>query len=155
LPRWLKFGLLGCGGLAVLGVLLFVVLLIGIGVGGSGKQSSGEPGSTSAEKKAKNNKADSQNVEVTIGEAAELRDRTFTVNEAERNYFPPSRFQKVEPGNEYVRVYITLENTGDQALSYNPLDFELQDSNGVQRKYQTISEHPSLPLTVSLFASIN
>ena len=39
-------------------------------------------------------------------------------------------------------MYITLRNTGDQAFSYNPLDFEVQDSNGIQKKPETITELP-------------
>jgi Domain of unknown function (DUF4352) len=71
-----------------------------------------------------------------------VRDRNFTVNEVQRNYPPPNQFTRVEQGNELIRVYITLENTGDQAISYNPLDFKVQDSNGVQKNYQTITELP-------------
>jgi len=140
----LKFGLLGCGGLAVLGIALFVVLLIGIGIGGSGKQSSGEPGSTSGAKKTEAKKnADPGNIEVAVGETAELRDRTLVVNEVERNYFPSNRFSRVEPGNELVRVYVTLENSSEQPFNYNLNDFEIQDSNGVQKTPTTITELPN------------
>jgi hypothetical protein len=148
----LTFGLLGCGGLAVLGVALFVVLLIGIGIGGSGKQSSGEPSSTSGAKKSEPKKnADPGNVEAAVGETAELRDRTLVVNEVERNYFPSNRFSRVEPGNELVRVYVTLKNTGGQPFNYNLNDFEVQDSGGVQktprrsRSYQTGSSSGTSP----------
>lgn len=143
MPRWLKFGLLGCGGLAVLGVLLFVALLVGIGVGGNGKQGSGEPGSTSAKQTDTKKNADPGNVEVSVGEAAELRDRSLTVNEVERNYPPPNQFTRVEPGNELVRVYVTLENTSNQSINYNTLDFEAQDSSGVQKPPETITELPN------------
>jgi hypothetical protein len=71
----------------------------------------------------------------------QLRDRTLVVNEVE-GYSPPNRFQRPQQGNEYLRVYVTVRNTGDQTINYNPLDFKVQDSNGVQKNYETISEMP-------------
>jgi hypothetical protein len=41
-----------------------------------------------------------------------------------------------------IRVYITLRNTGNLSINYNPLDFKVQDSNGVQKNYENISEMP-------------
>ena len=64
------------------------------------------------------------------------------INEVERNYLPPTRFTRVEPGYELVRVYLTLTNTGNQQFPYNPLNFEVQDSNGVQRARTIVSELP-------------
>jgi hypothetical protein len=140
----LKFGLIGCGGLTVLGVALFVVLLVGIGIGGSDKQGSGAPGSTSADKKTETkNNPRSENVEATVGETAELRDRTLIVNEVERDYFPDSRSARnPKAGNEFIRVYITLMNTGNVEFPYNLKKFEIQDSNGVQHTGESLSELP-------------
>ena len=85
--------LIGCGAVVVLGVLVFVALLVGI-IGGSSKQSATspapEPGSTVAE--SQKNSAPKKhytinNVEVTVGETAELRDQTLLVAEVERDCF--------------------------------------------------------------------
>ncbi len=128
----------------MLGVALFVVLLVGIGIGGSDKQGSGAPGSTSADKKTETkNNPRSENVEVTVGETAELRDRTLIVNEVERDYFPDSRSARnPKAGNEFIRVYITLMNTGNVEFPYNLKKFEIQDSNGVQHTGESLSELP-------------
>jgi hypothetical protein len=128
----------------VLGVLLFVTLLVGMGIGGSDKKGSGAPGSTSGEKKTETkNNPRSDNVEVAVGETAELRDRTLIVNEVERDYFPDSRSARnPQSGNEFIRVYITLTNTGNVDFPYNVGKFEIQDSNGVQHRSQSPTELP-------------
>lgn len=76
-----------------------------------------------------------------MGETAELRDRTLVANEVQHGY-PPQRFQKLEPGTELVRVYVALKNTSDQAFNYNLHDFQVQDSNGVQKHPTTVTELP-------------
>ena len=128
----------------MLGVLLFVTLLVGMGIGGSDKKGSGAPGSTSGEKKTETkNNPRSDNVEVAVGETAELRDRTLIVNEVERDYFPDSRSARnPQSGNEFIRVYITLTNTGNVDFPYNVGKFEIQDSNGVQHRGESLSELP-------------
>jgi hypothetical protein len=139
--------LIGCGALVALGVLLFVVLLVGVVIGSGGnKQGSGEPGSTSAEsanKPALKNNPEPNNINAVVGENAELRDRTLLVNEAERDYSPPSRSaRRPNPENEFLCAYVTLKNTGEQSFDYNPTKFWIQDSNGVQHRGQALSELP-------------
>ena len=34
--------------------------------------------------------------------------------------YSPARFQRLEPGTELLRVYITLRNKGNQPINYNP-----------------------------------
>jgi hypothetical protein len=104
---------------------------------GGGGQENGEE-----KKKASKSKGGSDNIEVAVGETAELDDRTLTVAEAERNYSPSNRFSKAERGNEFLRMWITLTNTSDRPISYNPFDFEVQDSNGVQKNAAFVSEVP-------------
>jgi hypothetical protein len=99
---------------------------------------------TTEEKKKptpKKKKTEPENVEARVGEAAELGDRVLTVNEV-TGYASPNQFRRPAQGNEYIRVYITLRNTGNQPFSYSPLNFKVQDSNGVQKNYETFSEMP-------------
>ena len=143
MPRW-ALGLLGCGG--VLGLLLVAILVVAIVSRPPNTTSqSKQEGEEQSEDKKKTTKAksDPNSVEVDVGETAELRDRTLVVNDVERNFVPPNRFTRVEPGNEFVRAFITIKNTGDQAFHYNPNDFKMQDSNGVQKPAETITELPN------------
>ncbi len=83
-----------------------------------------------------------------MGESAELRDRTLIVNEVERNFTPLGRISRLEPGNEFVRVSLTLTNTGDKSINYNINDFKVQDSNGVQSSHYSPAES-DLPYRIS------
>src|SRR5215207_4514346 len=104
-----------------------------------------ENGSEEEEKEEKKptpkKKSGPENVEVAVGETAELQDRSLVVNEVQHGY-PPPRQIRMEPGNELLRVYVTLRNTSDQEFSYNPLNFKVQDSNGVQESRQVIPDLP-------------
>src|SRR5215211_6111577 len=144
--KWV-IGLLGCGGLvALLLVALLVVAIVSRPTnqtaqsGGGGQESSGEE-EKEEEKPAPKNKSGPENVEAAVGETAELRDRTLLVNEVQHGY-PPRRGQRLEPGNELLRVYVTLNNTGNQSFSYNSHNFQVQDSNGVQKYSTTVPELP-------------
>lgn len=142
MPRW-AIGLLGCGG--VIGLLLVALLVVAIVSSPQNQTSESGSKQEKGEEKKKTSKAkgDPQAVEVGVGETAELRDRTLVVNDIERNFTPPNRFSKTEPGNEFVRVSITLQNTGDQDIHYNTHDFKVQDSNGVQRNTETMPQLPN------------
>src|SRR5215208_4007423 len=142
--RWV-IGLLGCGGLVALLLVALLVAAVVSGPTNQTAQSGGEEGQESgeSEKKPAPNKKKSgpENVTAKVGESAQLGDRTLVVNEVE-GYAPPNQFQRPQSGNEYLRVYVTLRNTGNQPFDYNPLDFKVQDSNGVQKNPEFISEMP-------------
>jgi hypothetical protein len=105
------------------------------------------------EKKTPQATVDPRAVEVDAGETAELRDRTLVANEVERDYFPPGRTaRRPQPENEFLRVYITLENTSNQSFDFNPNNFMIQDSNGVQHRGQALSELP-YPISHGTLAS--
>jgi len=144
--KWV-IGLLGCGGLVALLLVALLVVAVVSGPtnqtaqsGGDGQESGGEE-EKEEKKPAPKKKSGPENVEVAVGETAELQDRSVVVNEVQHNY-PPARFQKLEPDTELLRVYLTLRNTGEQPINYNPLDFKVQDSNGVQKNYQAMAELP-------------
>lgn len=111
---------------------------------GSKQESKPEPGSTIAEtekKPAPKKKSGPETVEARVGEVAELRDRTLVVNEVQKGY-PPPRQVRMQPGNELMRVYLTLQNTGSQSINYNPLNFKVQDSQGVQKVREVVIDLP-------------
>lgn len=145
MPRW-AIGLLGCGGLIAL--LLVALLVVAIVSGTSSttapsNQQQGQEQTSGTNKTANKAKSDSNSVEVGVGETATLRDRTFTVNDVQRDFKPQNRFNKTQPGNEFVLTAITLKNTGNDTIHYNINDFKMQDSNGVQKNGETMTELPN------------
>jgi len=137
-------GLLGFGGLGLL--LLLAVLVVAIVSGSSdetAQSGGGEEKSKDKKSTSNNKKGGSGSATVAVGEPAELDDQTFTVIEVERNYAPSNRFSKAESGNEYLRVLVMLTNTSNRNLDYNPFNFEVQDSNGVQKNTTFMSEVPN------------
>jgi len=145
--KWV-IGLLGCGGLVVLLLVALLVVAVVSGPtkqtaqsGGGGQESSGEEEKEEKKKSEPKKKSGPENVAVAVGETAELQDRDLVVNEVQHGY-PPRRGQRLEPGTELIRLYITLRNTGNQPINYNPLDFKVQDSNGVQKNYEGMSDLP-------------
>ena len=147
--KWV-IGLLGCGGLVAL--LLAALLVVAVVSGptnqtaqsGGGGQENSEESKEEKKKPEPKKKSGPDNVQASVGQTAELSDRTLVVNEIERNYAPPTRVPNLQPGNEFVRMFVTLTNTGNQTFDYNPNNFKVQDSNGVQ---QTPRNPPQLPYT--------
>jgi hypothetical protein len=129
---------------------LLVALLVVAAVSGPTNQTAQSEGGGQEdgedEKKAESKKSKkgggSGNVEAAVGETVELDDQTLTVAEVQRNYNPQNRFQKTEQGNEFLRVWVMLTNTSDRPFNYGQFDFEVQDSNGVQKRAEYISELP-------------
>jgi hypothetical protein len=144
--RWV-IGLLGCGGLVALLLVALLVVAVVSGPPSQTAQSGGggqdNDGSEEKEEKkpAKKKMSGPENVEVAVGETAELSDRTLIVNEVQHGY-PPQRYQRLEPGTELLRVYVTLKNTSNQAFNYNLNNFQVQDSNGVQKNPTTVTDLP-------------
>jgi hypothetical protein len=146
--KWVM-SLLGCGGLVALLLVALLVVAVVSGPtnqtaqsGGGGQEDDGSGEEKEEKKKSEpKKKSGPENVAVAVGETAELQDRSLVVNEAQHGY-PLRRGQKLEPDSELLRVYITLKNTGNQPINYNPLDFKVQDSNGVQKNYEGMSDLP-------------
>ena len=137
--------LMNCGAVVTLGVLLFVTLLVGFVVG-DGETPTPDPGSKDYERdrnSAFGNSASPDNVEVAVGETAELRDRTLLVNEVARDYSPSSGSANSQYENESLLVYMVLRNTGDRSFEYHPTQFSIRGSDGVQHRGQALPELPN------------
>lgn len=72
-----------------------------------------------------------------VGDAIKMADYQLTINSvkkvAQKGYSSPKK------GNEFVLVNMTIQNTSDKEVTYNPYDFKLQDSNGNQTTYTYVS----------------
>ncbi len=142
--KW-RIGLLGCGGL---GLLLLALMVVAIVSGSSNETAqSGGGGGEEEDKKAtsKNKKGGADKVgqqQIAVGETAELEDQNFSVAEVERNYSPRDQFSRAEAGNEFMRVWVYIENTSSRPVSFNPFDFKVQESNGIQQTPGFMGEVP-------------
>jgi Domain of unknown function (DUF4352)/zinc-ribbon domain len=138
------------GGLGLLLLALIVVAIVSgapnntatntAESGGGQEEAEEEKESPSKGKKAKKGTSDS--LTVAVGEAAELEDRTLTVAEVERGYTPQNRFSKTESGNEFMRVLVRLTNTSNRPIDYSRIHFEVQDSDGVQKRASSVPDLP-------------
>jgi hypothetical protein len=116
-------------------LLLLLIVVVAIS---EDQDTTGSQKQDRSEDKPKKTKSD-----VGVGEAATMNDRVLRVEDVERSYRSPRELDRPDPGNEFVRVQITLSNTSNQTFSINPLDFEFQDSAGVQRENEHISDLPN------------
>ncbi len=101
------------------------------------------PSTTSSGNSQDSTNTDSTNKEYAVGDTVDLSDRTFTVNEAQANYLPLNQSSRPEPGNQFVRVNVTVTNNSSGQISFTPFDFKLQDARGVQRGYTIAVDMPN------------
>lgn len=63
-----------------------------------------------------------------IGDSVELKGAAITVKSFEKSN--GSDFDKPKDGMEFVIVTINIKNNSDKKISYNPLDYKMQNSKG-------------------------
>jgi len=82
--------------------------------------------------------------EFKTGETIQLGDYKLTVTNVEKSQ--GGEFDKPKDGNEFVIATIKIENGGKKEISYNPLDFSLQNSDGniVDSAFTTVNEDTAL-----------
>lgn len=66
--------------------------------------------------------------EFKIGETIQLGDHKLTVTKVDKS--PGGEFDKPKDGHEFLIANVTIENGGKEEISYNPYDFNLQNSEG-------------------------
>jgi len=155
--------LIGRGALGTVIVVLVVVLILTVvngcswGTGSTETSSGGEtqaPSSTTSERSLDSSDTDSANKEYAVGDTVYLSDRTLTVNEAQSNYLPLNPSSRPEPGNQFVRVNVTITNTSSGQVNFTPFDFNLEDDSGVQRGHTIAVDMPN-PLNTGNLAPNN
>lgn len=88
--------------------------------------------------------AETQKLEYNQGEEARLGNGAITVTEVKKSN--GNSWDKPQTGKEFIIVNITIENKGNDKLSYNPFYFKLQNSQGQQESmtFTTIDSDTSL-----------
>ncbi|WP_439019892.1 DUF4352 domain-containing protein [Bacillus thuringiensis] len=80
----------------------------------------------SSEKKESTKKEDTR--EYNVEKTTQIRDQKITVHKVQ--IAQVAEYDKLEKGNEFVIVHVTVENIGNQKLRINPLDFYLERGDG-------------------------
>lgn len=85
---------------------------------------------TKKEEKEENNSEENEEVkeEYAIGETFDHNGVSVTVNEVER--IEPGELDFLDEGDNYIRINLTINNNSDKEVPYNPLNFEIQTSDG-------------------------
>ncbi|NVB35699.1 DUF4352 domain-containing protein [Bacillus licheniformis] len=94
-------------------------------------KSSGSSAKTTAAKTSEeksNDDAKEEKTEFGLNETADLDGTHITVTNVKKSM--GNEFIKPKKGNEYVIVTVNIENKSDKDISYNPLDFQIQNEDG-------------------------
>lgn len=75
------------------------------------------------------NSTDSNSGTYTIDQTVTVDGKQITINSA-ADYSVSDEFLLPEAGNKYYAINITVENTSDEQISYNFLNYKLVDANG-------------------------
>lgn len=80
----------------------------------------------------------------TVGDTVEHDDYGLTVESVE--FSSGDEIDNPDSGNEYVIVEVTIDNDGEDTISYNPYHFSIQNSDGniTDQSFSTIDSDTSL-----------
>lgn len=84
--------------------------------------------SKSTQKQEEQKKEEPKQTEFKIGDAVKLNGMILTVTG--KQISQGDQIAKPKEGNDFVIVNVKIENKGDKTISYNPVYFKLQNSNG-------------------------
>src|SRR5690625_4240337 len=105
--------------------LVAIIIVIAIASGGGEDE---EPTGVETASDEKEKSENEEKTEFDIDEKVELDNRVIQVTDVEKS--DGDDFDKPKEGNEFVIVHVSIENNGDEEVSYNPLDFKMKNSNG-------------------------
>lgn len=114
-------------------ILAALLLIVIIGIAASGNKSTSN--TKSASNTPTETKKEVSKSEYAVNESATLNNHTLIVSDVQRNYQTGNEYTQPESGKEFIVMTVTISNAGDSEFSFNPNDFEIQDSNGVQQSY--------------------
>ncbi len=79
----------------------------------------------------------------SLNEAATLKGKTITILSA-AEYKQENQYIKPKEGNKYYTVEVLIKNDSDEAMSYNTLNFTLQDNNKYTYTTAFMGKEPAL-----------
>ena len=72
-----------------------------------------------------------------VGDVISIKDTKVTVTSVERNYTADNEYVKPADGKEFVKVNIEIQNDSSKNVSYNALEWKVEDSNGSLEDYMS------------------
>lgn len=121
-------------------ILILVIAMAGgagsqqakkVGENNSSPETSSEKGeNTSSSSSSEKNNTSEEKTEFKVGDIIAFDGKELTVEKVERNYDTGKTFVTPKDGKEFVKVNVKIENKSDNELSYNALDFSIEDSEG-------------------------
>ncbi len=132
--RFLRFGLMGCGGLTVV-VVLIIVALLAFGGGGSDTASSDPGGPTAPEEPGE---AEKETPPAPMGQTVEVGTVAWQVTSAEQATELYSDFGDQKQGN-FVRVNFMFQNNGNEAVTLDSSSVAIVD--GQKRESQVDTDN--------------
>lgn len=117
---------IGC--LGIIGIV-GLIIVVAIFAGGS-DDSADEPEKVEDSEETKENNEEEQieDKEFNVGEKVKLDGQVIEVTKVEKSQ--GGDFETPSEGKEYVIVHVSIENNGDDEISYNPFNFKMKNSNG-------------------------
>lgn len=115
-------------GMKIWQIILIAIVVIGMisAFAGSG---SDEPTSTANNSKSsETTEKEEQKKEFTQNETVTYKGVNYSITNVTKS--AGTEFDIPKEGHEYVIVTIKIENNGSEKISYNPLDWKMENSNG-------------------------
>lgn len=124
--------------IVVIVLIAFVACVAAIGSSGSDTDTNESVDSTESTEQtevAKESEEDKveeevapEDIEYGVGEPMNYEGTVVTVNSVEKRV--PQSYDAIQDGYEFVVINLTFDNDSDEDISYNVMNFELQDGNG-------------------------
>lgn len=116
-----------------------VVVVLAVGIGASSNK--GEPQKVGeASNSTPQNTTQSTQPEKTtfkVGDIISLDNVEVVVTGVERNYVADNQYVKPSDGKEFVKVNLQIQNKSSDAISYNTLEWKIEDGNGSLEDYMS------------------
>ena len=92
-----------------------------------------------------NGKKEDFQKEYNQSDVVTYKDVSYSITKVEKTKGSNEYFQ-AKDGYEYVKVTIKIENNSDEKISYNPLDFQMVNGDGVEASWYSITAEDDVQL---------
>lgn len=107
---------------------IVLIIIIGAAVGGESEKPTAKTDSSSGDNTTEKNEKVEEKTEFSQGETVSFKGVDFTVTNVKKS--AGSEFDTPKEGHEYIIVSIKIENKSEEKISYNPFDWQMENSNG-------------------------
>lgn len=112
-----------------------IIVLVLVAIGGGASQEASKVGTVENSTSNETSSTSTENSVFKVGDIIEKNNVRIAVTSVERNYSTGNEFTEPKDGKEFVKLNIKIENKSNDRVSYNALDWEIEDSNGNIESY--------------------